>query len=61
MFTVNVHVEFPALEELVRYLKGRDVQQNQIDALSAQVHQMAEALNQSTTGLQAAVQTQEKS
>lgn len=56
--TITIRVEFPALDALVAYLQ--DQQQKQLDALTAQVTELTEALKQSTAGLKQAVD-QEKS
>lgn len=52
----RLHIEFPALDALVKYLVGRE--QTEIDGFSAQVKQATETLKQSTTSLDQAVQTQ---
>lgn len=51
--TIVVRVDFPALTALVEYLQGQ--QQQQIDALTAQVTKLTQGLQQSTTGLQGSV------
>lgn len=54
--TVSVHVDFPALSELVAYLRESTTQQKQIDDLTAQVQTLTSGLNQSTTELEKTVQ-----
>jgi hypothetical protein len=53
---VTVHVDFPALADLVAYLKARDDQQKQIDVSAAQVEELTKALHQSSMALKGSVE-----
>ena len=52
---INISVSFPALDDLVAYLKTRDDQQKQIDALTAQVGELTKGLQQSESALEGSV------
>ena len=52
---INISVSFPALDDLVAYLKTRDDQQKQIDALTAQVGELTKGLQQSESALKGSV------
>lgn len=60
MLKVNVaigtlKIDFPALADLVSFLRERDKTQEHIDALSVQVAGLTERLKKSEAGLEAAV------
>ncbi len=55
--TVVVRIDFPALADLVQYLKNR--QQTELDALAAQVKELTAKLKRSSTELQGSVDTVE--
>lgn len=53
LFSVTIHVDFPSLDALVAYLQS--AQQKQIDDLAATIGQLTGQLQQSSTGLQGAM------
>ena len=57
MITITVNI--PALSELVAYLKAKDDQQKEIDALAQQVSQLTAALQGSGAKLSEAVEKQQ--
>lgn len=53
--SVQVHIDFPALDNLVSYLKDQGSQQKQVDDLTAQVRALASRLHNSELDLSGAV------
>jgi len=56
---VTVNVDFPALADLVSYLRENDAQQKQLGDLTAQVTELTKRLRKSHAGLETAVETAE--
>ena len=57
--SMTIRVEFPALDDLVAFLRERSggtTQQAEIDRLTTQVDQLTGRLNQSTEGLRGPVE-----
>lgn len=50
---VTVTIDFPALADLVAYLRSQ--QQSQVDALTAKVTELTTSLTKATSGLQGSV------
>jgi len=53
---LTIHIEFPALDALVAYLRESDKTQAQIDALTAQITTLTQRLKESSQALQQAVE-----
>jgi hypothetical protein len=53
---VVIRIDFPALEALVTYLTGK--QQQQIDAMAAQIQQLTQGLHQSKEELEGSIKAQ---
>lgn len=49
--TIDVRIDFPALDSLVAYLKEREATQAQVDAMAAKVTELTNRLQSSGTGL----------
>jgi hypothetical protein len=47
-----IEIQFPALDNLVNYMRENRNTQEAIDGLTAQVRQLTQGLNQSTTNLE---------
>jgi hypothetical protein len=54
---VTVNIVFPALDNLVAYLKARDDSQAQIDELAAKVVALTDGLQNSEAALKSSVDT----
>jgi chromosome condensin MukBEF ATPase and DNA-binding subunit MukB len=59
-FPSVIRVDFPALTDLVAYLRDQSDQQKKIEALSAQVEELNTKLSQSSTVLEGAVERTQK-
>lgn len=51
---VSIRVDFPALDNLVAYLREQLLQQKEIDAITARLNQSTQGLHDSSTALQEA-------
>jgi len=51
---LTLHVDFPALDNLVAYLKARDGQQLEIAAMSIRIGELVKGLQQSEQALKGA-------
>lgn len=55
MRPITIRIDVPALDRLLDYLNGK--QQAEIDRLAQETERLTQALQQSTTGLQSTVNT----